>query len=78
MTTLKEMNWQFLKKFFPALRGTQIRKEIYEILQIVGETLFEYWEHFKRLCASFPNDQISDRLLINTFMKGLFLVIKVQ
>lgn len=49
----------------------RIRKEIYGISQTAGETLFEYWERFKRLCASFPNHQISDALLIQYFYERL-------
>ena len=52
-------------------RGVRIRKKIYEISQTVGETLFEYWERFNFLCASFPNHQILDVLLIQYFYEGL-------
>ena len=37
----------------------------------MGETLYEYWERFKRLCASCPYHQISDQLLIQYFYEGL-------
>ncbi|KAA0047407.1 retrotransposon gag protein [Cucumis melo var. makuwa] len=55
---------QFLKKFFPASRANNIRKEIYEIRQTFGESLSEYRERFKELCASFPHHHISDPSLI--------------
>lgn len=45
----------FLEKFFPASRAARIKKEIYDITQIIGETLHEYWERFKNLCTSYPN-----------------------
>jgi len=40
----------FLKKYFPASRVVNIRKEIYGIQQSHGETLSEYWERFEQLC----------------------------
>jgi len=61
----------FLEKFFPASRATSIKKEICGIRQIDRETLYEYWERFKRLCASCPYHQISDKLLIQYFYEGL-------
>jgi len=71
VTTWKELQRQFLGKFFPASHVARIRKKIYVISQTVGETLFEYWEWFKSLCASFPTHQISDALLIQYFYEGL-------
>lgn len=65
------MKKQFLEKFFPTSGATNIRKEIYGISQITGETFHEYWERFKRLCASFPHHQILDQLLIQYFNEGL-------
>ena len=39
--------------------------------QMNGESLYEYWEHFNRLCASFPQHQITYQLLIQYFYEGL-------
>ncbi|XP_052171593.1 uncharacterized protein LOC127787571 [Diospyros lotus] len=69
-------NWDglrriFLEKFFPASRTAAIRKDICGIRQMGGESLHEYWERFKKLCASCPHHQISDQLLIQYFYKGL-------
>ncbi|XP_027357518.1 uncharacterized protein LOC113866919, partial [Abrus precatorius] len=61
----------FLEKFFPASRAASIRKEICGIRQLERETLYEYWERFKRLCASCPHHQINDQLLIQYFYEGL-------
>ncbi|XP_048227305.1 LOW QUALITY PROTEIN: uncharacterized protein LOC125369336 [Ricinus communis] len=61
----------FLDKFFPATRAANIRKEIYGITQFIGETLYEYWERFKQLCAKCPHHQISPQLLIQYFYEGL-------
>ena len=50
-----EMKHHFLEKYFPASKAANIRKEICGIRQNNGETLYEYWEHFKKLCASCPH-----------------------
>ena len=61
----------FLEKFFPSSRTTAIRKDISGIRQLSGESLYEYWERFKKLCASFPHHQISEQLLLQYFYEGL-------
>ena len=38
---------------------------------MTGETLYEYWERFKKLSASCPHHQISEQLLIQYFYEGL-------
>ena len=67
-----DMKRLFLEKYFPASRAAAIRKEICGIRQQHGETLYEYWERFKKLCSSCPHHQISDQLLIQYFYEGLF------
>jgi len=74
-------NWEglkrvFLEKFFPASRVTSIRKEICGIRQQDRESLYEYWERFKRLCTSCPYHQINEQLLIQYFYKGLMVIDK--
>ena len=71
ITTWNKMNKVFLEKYFPSSKATTIRKEICAIRQEGGETLYEYWERFKRLCASCPHHQISESLLIQYFYEGL-------
>nr|KYP33011.1 hypothetical protein KK1_046191 [Cajanus cajan] len=61
----------FLEKFFPDSRTTAIRKDISGIRQLGGESLYEYWERFKKLCASCPHHQISERLLLQYFYEGM-------
>ncbi|XP_073119846.1 uncharacterized protein [Henckelia pumila] len=61
----------FLEKYFPASRAANIRKEIYGCKQQMGESLHEYWERFKKLCASCPQHQISENLLIQYCYEGL-------
>ncbi|KAF1866398.1 hypothetical protein Lal_00024409 [Lupinus albus] len=50
---------------------TAIRKGISRIRQQHGESLYEYWERFKRLCASCPHLQIFEQLLLQYFYEGL-------
>jgi len=71
ITSWDNLNRLFLENFFPASKVASIRKEICGIRQIDRETLYEYWERFKRLCVSYPHHQISDQLLIQYFYKGL-------
>ncbi|KAJ9159387.1 hypothetical protein P3X46_024895 [Hevea brasiliensis] len=60
----------FLEKYFLASRAANIRKEICGIRQYNGESLYEYWERFKKLCASYLHHQISEQLLIQYFYEG--------
>ncbi|XP_010247874.1 PREDICTED: uncharacterized protein LOC104590819 [Nelumbo nucifera] len=71
VTTWNKMKRLFLEKYFPASRVANIRKEICGIRQYNRESLHEYWERFKKLCASCPHHQISEQLLIQYFYKGL-------
>ncbi|XP_062119029.1 uncharacterized protein LOC133832738 [Humulus lupulus] len=72
VNTWNEMMILFLERYFPASKVGSIRKEICGIRQQTGESLYEYWERFKRLCASCPHHQISEQLLIQYFYEGLF------
>nr|KYP41233.1 hypothetical protein KK1_037397 [Cajanus cajan] len=74
ITTWNQMKRLFLEKFFPASKTTTIRKEICGIRQLNGETLYEYWERFNKLCATCPQQQISEQLLIQYFYEGLTLM----
>ncbi|KAH9802719.1 hypothetical protein KPL71_001504 [Citrus sinensis] len=71
VTTWNEMRQLFLEKYFPASKAGSIRKEICGIRQYNGEPLYDYWERFKKLCASCPHHQINDQLLIQYFYEGL-------
>ncbi|XP_075524490.1 uncharacterized protein LOC142556877 [Primulina tabacum] len=71
ITTWDNMKQQFLEKFFPASQAANIKKDICRIRQLQGETLYEYWERFKKLCASCPQHQIPEQLLVQYFYEGL-------
>ena len=65
------MNGLFLEKYYPSSRAANIRKENCGVRQHNGESLHEYWESFKKLCARCPHHQISEQLLIQYFYEGL-------
>ncbi len=46
--TWEEMHRTFLEKYFPASLATNIRKDISGARQALDETLYEYWERFKK------------------------------
>ena len=70
------MKQMYLEKYFSVSRAVTIRKKICGIKQHHGQFLYEYWEGFKRLCASCPYHQISNRLLIQYFYEGLLPIDK--
>ena len=69
--TLAKMATLFLEKNFPASIATSIRRDICSIKQKDLGNLHEYWEQFKQLCASYPQHEILEQLLIQYFYKGL-------
>nr|XP_027083751.1 uncharacterized protein LOC113706058 [Coffea arabica] len=71
ITTWAQLKKKFLEKFFPASRAASLRKEICGIKQYPGESLYEYWDRFNKLCTRCPQHQISEQLLIQYFYKGL-------
>ncbi|XP_015575809.2 uncharacterized protein LOC107261398 [Ricinus communis] len=71
ITTWTDIPRAFLDKFFPASRAASIRREICGIKQKDVENLHEYWERFKKLCASCPQHGITEQLLIQYFYEGL-------
>ncbi|XP_027103002.1 uncharacterized protein [Coffea arabica] len=71
ITTWAQLKKKFLEKFFPASRAASLRKEICSIKQYSGESLYDFWERFNKLCARCPQHQISEQLLIQYFYEGL-------
>ncbi|XP_027181678.1 uncharacterized protein LOC113780069 [Coffea eugenioides] len=70
-SSMKPPGKKFLEKFFPASRAASLRKEICSIKQYSGESLYDFWERFNKLCARCPQHQISEQLLIQYFYEGL-------
>nr|XP_027090491.1 uncharacterized protein LOC113711532 [Coffea arabica] len=71
ITTWDQLKKKFLDKYFPASRAASLRKEICGIKQHPSESLYEYWERFKKLCTKCPQHQISEQLLIQYFYERL-------
>ncbi|XP_027121945.1 uncharacterized protein [Coffea arabica] len=71
ITTWAQLKKKFLEKFFPSSRAASLRKEICSIKQYSGESLYDFWERFNKLCARCPQHQISEQLLIQYFYEGL-------
>ncbi|KAL9236168.1 hypothetical protein vseg_010869 [Gypsophila vaccaria] len=66
------MKQVFLDKYFPASQSSLLKKQISNIEQCEGESFYEYWERFKRICASCPYHGYSEQDLILYFCNGLF------
>ncbi|KAF7802789.1 uncharacterized protein G2W53_041900 [Senna tora] len=71
VTTWEGMMRLFLDRYFPSSRVINVRRDICGIKQKVTETLFEYWERFKKLCASCPQHDIPEQSLLHYFYEGL-------
>ncbi|XP_027103193.1 uncharacterized protein [Coffea arabica] len=70
ITTWAQLKKKFLEKFFPASRVVSLRKEICSIKQYPGESLYDYWERFNKLCTRCSQHQISKQLLNQYFYEG--------
>ena len=55
ITSWDDLKRVFLEKFFPASRTTAIKKDISGIRQLSGESLYEYWERFKKIMRQLPS-----------------------
>ncbi|KAK8573700.1 hypothetical protein V6N13_009788 [Hibiscus sabdariffa] len=71
ITTWTDLQSRFLDRFFPAAKASEIRRSILGIKQKHEESLYEYWERYKKLCASCPQHGLSEQTLIQYFYEGL-------
>ncbi|GMJ04675.1 hypothetical protein HRI_004136700 [Hibiscus trionum] len=71
VTTWTDMAKLFLDRFFPAAKASEIRRSILSIQQREAESLYEYWERFKKLCANCPQHGLSEQTLLQYFYEGL-------
>ncbi|KAF7802111.1 uncharacterized protein G2W53_041222 [Senna tora] len=71
ITSWEQMMKTFLGRYYPASRVNNVRRKLFGIKQRTHETLFDYWERFKELCASCPQHGIPEQALINFFYEGL-------
>jgi hypothetical protein len=67
----EELTTKFLKKFFPAQRTRQLRREIQTFQQKDGDLFFEVWEHFKELLLKCPHHNLSQDDQVQAFYEGL-------
>ncbi|XP_074289189.1 uncharacterized protein LOC141614330 [Silene latifolia] len=64
--TWKDMKAAFLEKYYPDSRHNHAKKAITSPVQDASESLYEYWERFKKLVARCPYHGLSgDDLLVN-------------
>ncbi|KAF7843941.1 DNA-directed DNA polymerase [Senna tora] len=71
ITSWEQMMKTFLERYYPASCVNNVRRELFGIKQHTHETLFDYWEHFKELCASCPQHGIPEQAFIKFFYEGL-------
>ena len=69
--TWAKMKESFLEKYFPATKQTSLKKDLSNIEQDATESLYEYYERFKRLVASCPYHGYSEKDLIFYLYEGL-------
>jgi hypothetical protein len=67
----EELATKFLKKFFPAQRTRQLRREIQTFQQKDGDLFFEAWEHFNELLLKCPHHNLTQEDQIQAFYEGL-------
>ncbi|KAL9238941.1 hypothetical protein vseg_013306 [Gypsophila vaccaria] len=71
MDTWLKVKKAFLEKYFSASRVSQLKKEISNVQQRGSETMYQYWESFKRLCGTCPYHGYEEWDLVMYFCGGL-------
>lgn len=71
ITTWEQLATKFLKKFFPAQKTRQLKREIQTFQQKDGDLFFEAWEHFKELLLKCPHHNLSQDDQVQAFYEGL-------
>ncbi|KAA3473808.1 retropepsin-like protein [Gossypium australe] len=64
---IKLWTFPFSLADFANARTTELRRDIVEIRQKETESLYDYWELYKKLCASFPQHDLIKQSLIQYF-----------
>ncbi|KAK5840870.1 hypothetical protein PVK06_009775 [Gossypium arboreum] len=64
-------NWPKRRQNNRHYASPELRREIVGIRQKDAETLYDYWERFKKLCASCPQHGITEQSLLQYFYEGL-------
>ncbi|CAA6657430.1 unnamed protein product [Spirodela intermedia] len=68
LTSWKDIEQAFLRKFYPLRKTQNMRKHIWSFSQRPGETLHETWEKFKDLLKKCPHHAIPSGSSIEFFM----------
>ncbi|KAJ4705078.1 DNA-directed DNA polymerase [Melia azedarach] len=68
---MRRIGAEFLTKFFPPSKSSQLRGEIAQFRQLDFEPLYESWERFKHLIRKFPQYKYQDWFQIQLFYNGL-------
>jgi hypothetical protein len=71
IATWLQLKIAFLEKYFPAARSSHLKKELATVEQMTGETMYEYWERFKKMCAACPYHGYNHSDLVLYFCDGL-------
>ena len=71
VTTWVNLKKVFLDKYFPAIKSNQLKKKICNIEQLTTESLYDYFERFKKLVKSCPYHGYADHDLILYLYGGL-------
>ncbi|XP_016748333.1 uncharacterized protein [Gossypium hirsutum] len=71
VNTWSDMSRLIFDRFFPAARETELRRDIVGIYQKDTESLYNYWERYKKLCVSCPQHGLTEQLLLQYFYEGL-------
>jgi hypothetical protein len=71
ITSLAQLQQEFLKKYFPIGKTNDIRRAITSISQYEVEQLYETWERLKDLLRSCPHHAVPKWQLVQSFYKGL-------
>ena len=69
--TWEVLSSKFLKKFFPAQKTRQMRKEIQSFQQRDGNLFFEVQRHFNDLLLKCPHHKLPQDELVQAFYEGL-------
>ncbi|KAK9044388.1 hypothetical protein V6N11_058289 [Hibiscus sabdariffa] len=70
ITTWVDMTHLFLDRIFHAAKASELRRSILGIRKKDGESLYDYWERFKKLFASCPQHGLTEQTLLQYFYEG--------
>ncbi|CAM8957395.1 unnamed protein product [Rhodiola kirilowii] len=68
--TWAQMQANFLAKYYPTGRATQVRRQLQELKQGPNESMYDYLEKFNRLEGSCCNFGLPEKLLLEYLMDG--------